>query len=135
LAERLLGAPMSPAWVHGSLRVEELALPKSVESGNLSVNKAVIRWMSVKMVGNALNCSPARQLSPLIVIRDVGICTRWPAKCHRLADKQNVLLASQGHLERDIKKSRGQCRQERARRYETARRKRRMLFMSDERRA
>jgi len=27
-------------------RVEELALPKSVESGNLSVNEAVIRWMS-----------------------------------------------------------------------------------------
>jgi hypothetical protein len=27
--------------------VEELVLPKSVESGNLSLNKAVIRWMSV----------------------------------------------------------------------------------------
>jgi hypothetical protein len=25
-----LGAPMSPAWVHGSPRVEELALPKSL---------------------------------------------------------------------------------------------------------
>jgi hypothetical protein len=30
-----LGAPTSLAWVHGSPRVEELALPKSVESGNL----------------------------------------------------------------------------------------------------
>jgi hypothetical protein len=28
-------------------RAEELALPKSVESGNLGFNKAVIRWMSV----------------------------------------------------------------------------------------
>jgi hypothetical protein len=35
-----LGAPLPPAWVHGRPRVEELALPKSVESGNLSVNKA-----------------------------------------------------------------------------------------------
>jgi hypothetical protein len=32
--------------VHGSPRVEELALPKSVESCNLSVNKVGIRWMS-----------------------------------------------------------------------------------------
>jgi hypothetical protein len=30
-------------------RVEELALPISAESGNLGLNKAVIRWMS----GNA----------------------------------------------------------------------------------
>jgi hypothetical protein len=29
-------------------RAEELALPKSVESGNLGLNKAVIRWISVK---------------------------------------------------------------------------------------
>jgi hypothetical protein len=43
-------APMSPAWVHGSPRVEELALPKSVESCNLSVNKVGIRWMSVNAV-------------------------------------------------------------------------------------
>jgi hypothetical protein len=28
-------------------RVEGLALPKSVASGNLHLNKAVIRWMSV----------------------------------------------------------------------------------------
>jgi hypothetical protein len=27
-----LGAPMSPAWVHGSPRAEELALPKSLKS-------------------------------------------------------------------------------------------------------
>jgi hypothetical protein len=37
--------------VHGSPRVEDLALPKSVESGNLSVNKAVIRRMSVHRSG------------------------------------------------------------------------------------
>jgi len=30
-------------------RVDELALPKSVESGDLSVNKAVIRGMSVEV--------------------------------------------------------------------------------------
>jgi hypothetical protein len=48
-----LGAPLPPAWVHGRPLVEELALPKSVESGNLSVNKAVIRRMSV-----SLNFSP-----------------------------------------------------------------------------
>jgi hypothetical protein len=29
-------------------RAEELALPKSVETGNLGLNKTVIRWMSVK---------------------------------------------------------------------------------------
>jgi hypothetical protein len=29
-------------------RAEELALPKSVETGNLGLNKAVIRWMSVQ---------------------------------------------------------------------------------------
>jgi hypothetical protein len=33
----------------GEPRVEELALPKSVESDNLSLNKLVIRWMSVDM--------------------------------------------------------------------------------------
>jgi hypothetical protein len=42
-----LGAPMSLAWMHGSPHVEGLALPKSVESGKLSLNKAGIRWMSV----------------------------------------------------------------------------------------
>jgi hypothetical protein len=41
-----LGVAMSPAWMHGSRRVEESALPKSVESSYLSVNKAVIRGMS-----------------------------------------------------------------------------------------
>jgi hypothetical protein len=43
-------APMSSACVHGSTRVEELALPKYVESGNLSVNTAVIRWMPVEPI-------------------------------------------------------------------------------------
>ena len=39
------GAPMSPAWVHGSPRVEELALPKSLKSCNFTLANAVIRWM------------------------------------------------------------------------------------------
>jgi hypothetical protein len=38
-----LGAPMSLALVHGIPRVKELALPKSAETGNLSLNKAIIR--------------------------------------------------------------------------------------------
>jgi len=37
-----LGAPMSPAWVHGSPHVEELALPKSLKSCNFTLAKAVI---------------------------------------------------------------------------------------------
>jgi hypothetical protein len=44
-----LGAPMLPAWVHGSPHVEDLALPKSLKSGNFPPAKAVIRWMSVKI--------------------------------------------------------------------------------------
>ena len=43
-----LGAPMSLAWVHGSPHVEDLALPKSLKSGNFTVAKAVIRRMSDK---------------------------------------------------------------------------------------
>jgi hypothetical protein len=31
-----LGAPMLPAWVHGSHRVEELALRKSLKSCNFT---------------------------------------------------------------------------------------------------
>jgi hypothetical protein len=31
----------------GEPRAEKLALPKSVESGNIGLNKAVIRWMSL----------------------------------------------------------------------------------------
>jgi hypothetical protein len=42
-----LGAPMSPVWVHGSPRVEDLAMPKSLKSCNFTLAKAVIRWMSV----------------------------------------------------------------------------------------
>jgi hypothetical protein len=45
-----LGAPMSPAWVHGSPRVEELALPKSLKSCNFTLAKVVIRWMSDSIV-------------------------------------------------------------------------------------
>jgi hypothetical protein len=35
----------SPASVHGSPRGNSLTLPKSIESGNLSHNEAVIWWM------------------------------------------------------------------------------------------
>ena len=31
-------------------RAEELALPKSVESGNFTLAKAVIRWMSARLL-------------------------------------------------------------------------------------
>ena len=41
-------APMSPAWVHGSPHVEDLALPKSLNSGNFTPAEAFIRWMSVE---------------------------------------------------------------------------------------
>ena len=37
------------AWGARELRVEGLALPKSVESGNLSLNEVGIRWMSASM--------------------------------------------------------------------------------------
>jgi hypothetical protein len=43
-----LGAPMSLAWVHGILHVGGSTLPKSVESGKLSLDKVGIRWMSAK---------------------------------------------------------------------------------------
>ena len=45
-----LGAPMSPAWVHGSPHVEDSALPKPLKSCNFTLAKAVIRWMSVEAV-------------------------------------------------------------------------------------
>jgi hypothetical protein len=45
-AFRALDAPTSPASPRGRPFVEELALPKSVESCNLGVNDVVIRWMS-----------------------------------------------------------------------------------------
>ena len=35
-------------------RTEELALPKSVETGNLGLNKAVIRWMSVELAVSSM---------------------------------------------------------------------------------
>jgi hypothetical protein len=41
-----LYALISPAWERGSPRVEDLALPKSLKSGNFTLAKAVIRWMS-----------------------------------------------------------------------------------------
>jgi hypothetical protein len=43
-----LGAPMSSAWVNGCPHVEDLALPKSLRSGNFTLAKAFIRWMSVQ---------------------------------------------------------------------------------------
>jgi hypothetical protein len=42
-----LGTPMLPAPVHGSPYVEDLALPKSLKSGNFTPAKAVIRRMPV----------------------------------------------------------------------------------------
>jgi hypothetical protein len=40
-----LPAPRSLAWAQGRPCVEEPVLAKSVERGNLSVNKPVIRWI------------------------------------------------------------------------------------------
>jgi hypothetical protein len=51
-----LGAPMSLAWVHGILHVEGSTLPKSVESGKLSLDKAGIRWMSGLVKQPVLHC-------------------------------------------------------------------------------
>ena len=53
-----LGAPMSPAWAHGSPRVEELALTKSLRSCNFILPKVVIRWMSVKRLFTRLRLNP-----------------------------------------------------------------------------
>lgn len=43
-----LGAPMSPASVHGCPHVEDLALPKSLGGGNFILAKTVMRWMPVQ---------------------------------------------------------------------------------------
>jgi hypothetical protein len=59
-----LGAPMSPALVHGRRCVEELALPKSVAMGNLSFNKPVIRWMLAQMGDADLGQLSLRFVSP-----------------------------------------------------------------------
>ena len=48
-----LGAPMSPAWVHGSPHVEGAALPMLVPSGNLRLEI----WSSGGDVGITGNCS------------------------------------------------------------------------------
>jgi hypothetical protein len=44
-----LGKPLSRALAHGRPHVENVALPKFAERGNFSLNKLVIRWISVKM--------------------------------------------------------------------------------------
>jgi hypothetical protein len=43
-----LAAPMSPASVHECPHADDLALPKSLRSGNFALVKVVIRWMSVQ---------------------------------------------------------------------------------------
>ena len=42
-----LGKPLSLAIAHGTFHIKGLALPKFVERGNFSLNKLVIRWISV----------------------------------------------------------------------------------------
>jgi hypothetical protein len=44
-------ALVSPTSVHGSPHGEGPVLPMPVHSGNLSLNKLVIRWMSVNQGG------------------------------------------------------------------------------------
>jgi hypothetical protein len=53
-----LGAPMSLDWVHESPSVEGSALPKSVKSGKLSLNKVGIGRMSAYVV------FPSKWLNP-----------------------------------------------------------------------
>ncbi len=48
----VLGAPTSPARVHGSPHVGDLALPKSLKSGNFTLAKAVNRRMLVNEISN-----------------------------------------------------------------------------------
>jgi hypothetical protein len=43
-----LGAPMSPAWVHGGPLLEGLALPRFIDSGSLGSAKAVIGGFRLK---------------------------------------------------------------------------------------
>jgi hypothetical protein len=45
-------------------RAEELASPISAESGNLGLNKAVIRWMSVEMFDRSHSRLPERRRVP-----------------------------------------------------------------------
>jgi hypothetical protein len=41
-----LAVPMSLAWERGCPSVDDPVLPKSAERDNLSLGKAVIRWLS-----------------------------------------------------------------------------------------
>jgi hypothetical protein len=63
-----LGAPMSLAWVHESSCVEGSALPKSVESGKLSLNKVGIGRMSVKATSSTPNGCPRSAAAGSLVI-------------------------------------------------------------------
>ena len=56
-----LGAPMSLARVHESPGVEGSALPKSVESGKLSLNKVGIGRMSANIAKELANFASAVQ--------------------------------------------------------------------------
>jgi hypothetical protein len=56
-----LGAPMSLAWGHESPSVEGSALPKSVESGKLSLNKVGIGRMSANIAKELANFASAVQ--------------------------------------------------------------------------
>ena len=48
-ASPALGEPISLALAHGTPHVEGLALPKFFGHGNFSLNRLVIRWISVKI--------------------------------------------------------------------------------------
>ncbi len=61
---------MSPAWVYGSRHIEDLALPKSLKSGNFTLAKAVIRWMSeycFSFMESMLRHLDARAVDPSIL--------------------------------------------------------------------
>jgi hypothetical protein len=54
-----LGASMSPAWVHGSPRVEELALPKSLKSCNFTLAQGC-HPVDVGLIGSITGRSKGR---------------------------------------------------------------------------
>jgi len=78
-----LGAPMLPAWVHGSPHVEDLALPKSLNSGNFTPAEAFIRWMSVEPGTELENPNFAAMAEALSACAGSGSRTRATSSWHR----------------------------------------------------
>jgi hypothetical protein len=97
-----LGAPMSPAWVHGSHHVEDLALPKSVESGKLSLNKVGIGRMSVERPVWPV------YLSPIDRSDEKGVEIVWVFPRNFFSDQIAALFRSRPIFSENIDGCRGQ---------------------------